>query len=99
MYKGTIHILRHHIFGIFGPPFPPTSADVINEWSQSKNNRGSEVAPAYFPIYGNAIFSHMGSSKGAAQKHSIMNYEQLLSSFFLCFRGLKNNLEYLLNQL
>ena len=23
---GTIHILRHHIFEIFGPPFPPTSA-------------------------------------------------------------------------
>ena len=23
---GTIHILRHHIFGIFGPPSPPTSA-------------------------------------------------------------------------
>ena len=30
---GTIHILRHHIFGIFGPPSPPTSADVIYEWS------------------------------------------------------------------
>ena len=50
-----IHILRHHIFGIFGPPppprqyvlstknkqklafsdppYPPTSADVIYEWS------------------------------------------------------------------
>ena len=24
--KGTIHILRHHIFGIFGPPSPLTSA-------------------------------------------------------------------------
>ena len=27
--QGTIHILRHHIFGIFGifePPSPPTSA-------------------------------------------------------------------------
>ena len=23
---GTIHILRHHIFGIFGPPSSPTSA-------------------------------------------------------------------------
>ena len=23
---GTIHILRHHILGIFGPPSPPTSA-------------------------------------------------------------------------
>ena len=23
---GTIHILRNHIFGIFGPPSPPTSA-------------------------------------------------------------------------
>ena len=23
---GTIHILRHHIFGIFGPPSPPMSA-------------------------------------------------------------------------
>ena len=23
---GTIHILRHHIFGIFGPPSPPKSA-------------------------------------------------------------------------
>ena len=21
-WLGTIHILRHHIFGIFGPPFP-----------------------------------------------------------------------------
>ena len=52
---GTIHILRHHIYGIFGapsplrqhvfstknkqklafsdPPPPPTSADVIYEWS------------------------------------------------------------------
>ena len=54
---GTIHILRHHIFGIFGPPSPlrqhvfstknkqklafsdppspPTSADVIYEWSHT----------------------------------------------------------------
>ena len=24
--QGTIHILRHHIFGIFGPPSPPMSA-------------------------------------------------------------------------
>ena len=32
---GTIHILRHHIFGIFGPPSPPTSADVMYEWSLS----------------------------------------------------------------
>ena len=50
--QGTIHILRHHIFGIYGPPSPlrqhvfstknqqklafsdpPTSADVIYEWS------------------------------------------------------------------
>ena len=21
--QGTIHILRHHNFGVFGPPFPP----------------------------------------------------------------------------
>ena len=51
---GTIHILRHHIFGIFGPPYasmflvlrisknwhfltPPTSADVIYEWSLIKD--------------------------------------------------------------
>ena len=38
-----------------------------------------------------AIFSHMGSSKGAAQKHPIMSYEQLLSLVFSCFHGLKNN--------
>ena len=25
-YLGTIHILRHHIFGIFGSPSPSTSA-------------------------------------------------------------------------
>ena len=53
----TIHMLRHHIFWIFGsspplrqhvfstknkqklafsdPPSPPTSADVIYEWSQT----------------------------------------------------------------
>ena len=53
--QGNIHILRHHIFGICGPPSPqrqhvfstknkqklafsdppspPTSADVIYEWS------------------------------------------------------------------
>ena len=30
---GTIHILHHHIFGIFWTPLPPTSADVIYEWS------------------------------------------------------------------
>ena len=56
---GTIHILRHHIFGIFGlpPPYisiflvlrisknwhflilsPPTSADVIYEWSLTNIN-------------------------------------------------------------
>ena len=29
---GTIHILRNHIFRIFGPP-PPTSDYVIYEWS------------------------------------------------------------------
>ena len=26
---GTIHILRHHIFGIFGPPSPPSSDILI----------------------------------------------------------------------
>ena len=44
-------------------------------------------------LHGNAIFGHMGSFKGAAQKHQIMNYEQLLSSVFSCFHGLKNNLK------
>ena len=34
---GTIHILRHHIFGIFGPPSPITSADVIYEWSLTRS--------------------------------------------------------------
>ena len=34
-------------------------------------------------LHGNAIFGHMGSFKGAAQKHQIMNYEQLLSCFFM----------------
>jgi hypothetical protein len=43
--------------------------------------------------YGNAIFGHMGSSKEAAQKHPIMNYEQLLSSVFPSFHGLKDNLK------
>jgi hypothetical protein len=43
--------------------------------------------------YGNPIFGHMGSSKEAAQKSQIMNYEQLFSSVFSCFRGLKNNLK------
>ena len=43
-------------------------------------------------LYGIAIFGLMGSFKGAAQKHQIMNYEQLLSSVFSCFHGLKNNL-------
>ena len=55
LWLESIHILRHHIFGIFGPPSPlgqhvfstknkqklafsdppspPTSADVIYEWS------------------------------------------------------------------
>ena len=51
----------------------------------------TEGAPAYFQ-YGNTIFGHMGSSKGAAQKKPIMKYEQLLSSGFSCFHGLKNNL-------
>ena len=36
-------------------------------------------------LHGNAIFGHMGSFKGAAQKHQIMNYEQLLSSVFYVF--------------
>ena len=44
-------------------------------------------------LHGNAIFGHMGNFKGAAQKHQIMNYEQLLSSVFSCSHGLKNNLK------
>ena len=44
--------------------------------------------------YGNAIFGRMGSSKESAQKHPIMNYEQLLSSVFSCFHGLKSNLNF-----
>ena len=47
--------------------------------------------------YGNTNFGHMGSSKEAAQKSSIMNYEQLLSSVFSCFHGLKNDLKILMN--
>jgi hypothetical protein len=43
--------------------------------------------------YGNAIFGHMGSSKEAAQKSKIINYEQLFSLFFSFFRGLKKNLK------
>ena len=59
---GTIHILRHHNFGVFGPPSPlrqhvfstknqqkltfsdppspPTSADVIYEWSLMNKHAG-----------------------------------------------------------
>ena len=36
----------------------------------------------------------MGSSKEAAPKYPIMNYEQLLSSVFPSFHGLKNNLKF-----
>ena len=79
---GTIHLLRHHIFGIFGPPSPlrqhvfstknkqkltfsdhpspPTSADVIYEWS-----------PALFVL---AILS-----KG------ILNVECYVDMQFYCF--------------
>ena len=35
----------------------------------------------------------MGSSKEAAQKSKIINYEQLFSLFFSFFRGLKKNLK------
>ena len=45
--------------------------------------------------YGNAIFGHMGSSKGAAPKNLIINYEQFLSSVYSCFHELKNNLFFL----
>ena len=41
--------------------------------------------------YGKSIFGRIGSSKKAAQKSPIMNYEQLLSSVFSCFHGLKFN--------
>jgi hypothetical protein len=41
---------------------------------------------------GKSIFGHMGSSKKAAPKDPIMNYEQLLSSVFSCLHGEKNDL-------
>jgi hypothetical protein len=44
--------------------------------------------------YGKSIFGRIGSSKKAAQKSPIMNYEQLLSSIFSCFHGLKINLKF-----
>ena len=43
--------------------------------------------------YGNTNFGHMDSTKEAAQKSPIMNYEQLLSSVFSCFHGLKDDLK------
>ena len=36
LYLGTIHILRKHIFGIFGPPSPPTSACLISTKNKQK---------------------------------------------------------------
>ena len=35
--------------------------------------------------YEKSILGHMGSSKEAAQKHPIMNYEQLRARFFQVF--------------
>ena len=49
---------------------------------QSRYNRG---ASDQFLIW---IFGHMGS-QGSEEKHPITNYEELLSSFFTCFHGLK----------
>ena len=34
-WKGTIHILRHHIFGIFGPP-PPLRQHVFSTKNKQK---------------------------------------------------------------
>ena len=33
---GTIHILRHHIFGIFGPPSPPLRQHVFSTKNKQK---------------------------------------------------------------
>ena len=50
-------------------------------------------------LHGNAIFGHMGSFKGAAPKHQIMNFEQLLSSVFFMFSWTKKQSKTILKHL
>ena len=46
---------------------------VVSMFILSTKFKGQRVLQPNF-LHGNAIFGHMGSFKGAAQKHQIMNY-------------------------
>ena len=59
------------------------------------NHKGerTETASAQFPIW-KSVFQPNGQLRAVRKKpHPIMNYEQLLSSFFLCFHWQRNNLK------
>ena len=77
------------------PRYPSIRIFLDNFLNYHKLKKGNQIQVLIlcsiyvYLLHENAIFGHMGSFKGAAQKHQIINYVQLLSSVFSCFHGLK----------